>query len=106
MSKLLRIAIASSLLPAAIFALVIEKGAQAQGEAVSLCRQAKVNMEQAEDIALKSVPGRTRRIELEWDDGRLQYEIEICQNHKKKEVTVDAATGAVLDIDREIGKCD
>ncbi|MGD9682547.1 MAG: PepSY domain-containing protein [Candidatus Obscuribacterales bacterium] len=104
MSKLLRIAIASSLLPAAIFAL--GRDGQAQGEAVSLCRQAKVNMEKAEDIALKSVPGRTRRIELEWEDGRLQYEIEICQNHKKMEVTVDAATGAVIDIDREIGKCD
>lgn len=104
MSKLLKTTIASSLLPAAIFAL--GQAGQAEGEAVSLSRQAKISMEKAEDIALKSVPGRTRSIELEWNDGKLQYEVEICQGKKKMEVTVDAATGAVLDIDRQMGKCD
>ncbi|MBK9145377.1 MAG: PepSY domain-containing protein [Candidatus Melainabacteria bacterium] len=104
MSKLLKTTIASSLLPVAIFAL--GQAGQAEGEAVRLSRQAKISMEKAEDIALKSVPGRTRSIELEWNDGKLQYEVEICQDKKKMEVTVDAATGAVLDIDRQMGKCD
>lgn len=72
----------------------------------SLSRQAKIKMEEAEDIALKSVPGNTRSIELEFDDGRLTYEIEICQGKVKKEVTIDAMTGAVIEIDKKLGKCD
>lgn len=74
--------------------------------AVSLTKQAKVNMEQAEGIALKAVPGRVRRIELETDDGVLLYEIIICQGRTKKEVRVDANSGNILEIDKKLGKCD
>lgn len=73
---------------------------------VSLTKQAKINMEQAESIALKAAPGRVRRIELEKDDGVLIYEIIICQDRIKKEVRVDANSGNVLEIDKKLGKCD
>ncbi|MBI1270204.1 hypothetical protein GC174_07220 [bacterium] len=73
---------------------------------VSLTKQAKINMEQAESIALKAVPGKVRRIELETDDGVLIYEIIICQGRIKKEVRVDANSGNVLEIDKKLGKCD
>lgn len=75
-------------------------------EVVSLTKQAKVNMAEAESIALKEVPGRVKRIELETDDGVLIYEIIICQAKVKKEVRVEASTGKILEIDKKLGKCD
>ena len=73
--------------------------------AVSLCKQAKVTMAQAEEAALKEVPGKVRRIELEKDDGVLIYEIIICQGRTKKEVRVDAKSGSIIEIDKKLGKC-
>ncbi len=73
---------------------------------VSLTKQTKVNMSQAEDIALKEVPGRVKRIELETDDDVLLYEIIICQGRVKKEVRVDAVSGKILEVDKKLIKCD
>ena len=106
---ILNLLVASTL---ASFALntsdVCAKKKQDQGPftAVSLCGQAKVSMKQAEETALKKVPGRVRRIELEKDDGVLIYEIIICQGRVKKEVRVDANSGAILEVDKKLGKCD
>lgn len=78
---------------------------EAKATVKSLCKQAKVTMRQAEKIALKEVPGRVRRIELETDDDVLLYEIIICQGKTKKEVRVDAKSGKILEIDKKLGKC-
>lgn len=78
----------------------------ASAQPVSLTKKTKVSMVQAEGIALKEVPGRVRRIELETDDGVLLYEIIICQGRTKKEVRVDAVSGKILEIDKKLIKCD
>lgn len=71
----------------------------------SLSRQAKINLLDAEDTALKEVPGRTKKIEMEWDDGVLQYRFEICTPKHKMEVRINAASGSVIKVDRHIGFC-
>ncbi|MEK4026858.1 MULTISPECIES: PepSY domain-containing protein [Sporosarcina] len=57
----------------------------------------RISMEQANEIALRQVPGQVVKAELEYDDGILIYEIDIRneQGHKY-EVKVDAVTGEVL----------
>lgn len=73
--------------------------------AQSLSRQAKVSLQEAEDTALKEVPGRTKRIEMEWDDGVLIYQFEICTAKKKMEVRINAASGSVMKVDKQMGFC-
>ena len=57
----------------------------------------RISMNRAIEIALQRVPGEVVKAELEFDDGVLQYEIEIRTNEGiKYEVKVDAVTGNVL----------
>jgi uncharacterized membrane protein YkoI len=52
------------------------------------------------DIAQREVPGEVVDVDLEHDDGRLEYEIEILgQNGRVRTVTLDARTGAVLEVE-------
>lgn len=57
----------------------------------------RISMIRAIEIALERVPGEAIKAELEFDDGVLQYEIEIRTNQGAKyEVRVDAVTGQIL----------
>jgi uncharacterized membrane protein YkoI len=64
-----------------------------------LAPQAKVSLQQARAIALKTVPGTVTDQELEKEPGGtgLRYSFDIKAGAKTFEVGVDAQTGAVLE---------
>ena len=59
----------------------------------------------AREIALAQVPGATssnvRRVQLDWDDGRAEYEVEIVYNYMEYDFEINAATGAIISRDVE-----
>jgi uncharacterized membrane protein YkoI len=61
--------------------------------------QAKVTLEQARQIALKSYPGKIKSEELEEESGGsgLRYSFVISAGKEKHEVGVDAKTGQLLE---------
>ncbi|MBX9671490.1 MAG: PepSY domain-containing protein [Candidatus Obscuribacterales bacterium] len=73
---------------------------------ISLVSQTKISLKDAEELSLKQVAGKVRRVELEWDDHRLQYEFEICQGKLKKSVTIDAISGNVIEVDMQFLRCE
>jgi uncharacterized membrane protein YkoI len=74
--------------------LLVGTHALAQGERA----QTAISEEQARAAALVAVPGAVLEIELENENGRLVYEVEIrpAAGGPAVEVLVDAASGAVL----------
>lgn len=53
-------------------------------------------------IALQNAPGEVVEVELERDDGRLVYEVEVLSaSGRVRKVEIDARTGTVLDIEDE-----
>ena len=63
----------------------------------------KKALAKAQEIALSKVPGAAashiRKLELDWDDGRQIYEVEIMYQGVEYEMEIDAATGAIVDYD-------
>jgi uncharacterized membrane protein YkoI len=61
--------------------------------------EAKLSIEEARSIALKLVPGKIMKEELERERGGsgLRYSFDIRQGRKWREVGVDAKTGRVLE---------
>lgn len=60
---------------------------------------AKVSLDSAVGAALKAVPGKALEAELENDNGRLVYGVEIAQaGHQTADVKVDAGNGKILKI--------
>lgn len=55
----------------------------------------------AREIALERANGRIVDFELEWDDGRPEYKIEIVARGYEYEIEIHGYTGEVLDIDRD-----
>ena len=68
-----------------------------------LASQATLTREQAEAFALAAVPGSIKETELEREDGRVVYEVEIRPQAggKDMDVFVDAATGAIVKTDED-----
>lgn len=62
-------------------------------------QQTVISATEALDIALNKFTGTVKGLELEKDDGRLIYEIEIADGHKEAEIEIDAYTGEVLVIE-------
>lgn len=66
---------------------------------------AAITMDRAKEIALSKVPGAAlsniRKAELDRDDGRWIYEIEVVYSGMEHEFEIDGATGAVLSWDKE-----
>ncbi len=64
-----------------------------------LASQAKIDIKQARDIALKAHPGRITDEELERESGGsgLRYSFDIREGKGTQEVGVDATTGQVLE---------
>ncbi len=58
--------------------------------------EAKITMTEARAIALKRIPGTILDEELEKENGRLQYALDVCKDGKIYDVEIDAKTGAVL----------
>ncbi|MHC6178651.1 PepSY domain-containing protein [Clostridium sp. JNZ X4-2] len=65
-------------------------------------RQYRIIAETAIQIALQRVPGQVLRVEVDTEDGLLVYEVYIrTTNGIIYEVTINANTGEILDVDRE-----
>jgi uncharacterized membrane protein YkoI len=63
---------------------------------------AKMSIDNAINAALKEVPGKAVRAELENEDGFLVYGVEIAKtDHQFVDVKVDAGNGKVLKIDQD-----
>lgn len=61
-----------------------------------------IDAQEAINIALKEFPGTVDSYELDDDDGRLIYEIEIESSKGEAEFEIDAYTGEILVIDIEL----
>lgn len=65
----------------------------------------KISEATAKQIALSSVPGATAaniyKFKLDFDDGRWEYEGEICYGTMEYDFTIDANTGAIIEWDME-----
>jgi uncharacterized membrane protein YkoI len=64
-----------------------------------LSSQAKLSMEEAEKLALKSAPGKTTEIELEHENGNLVYSVHVHNGPASKKVEIDAISGKVHGIE-------
>ncbi|QNU67284.1 PepSY domain-containing protein [Ruminiclostridium herbifermentans] len=64
-------------------------------------RSYRINAESAIQIALSQVPGQVLKVELDYDDGLLVYEIYIRTTHGIYEVNVNALTGQILKVEKE-----
>lgn len=86
MKKVLAIALLSGVVTSPAWAL-FETNKQ-------LAATATVTLEEAVRQALKSVPGKAVEAEIEKEDGRTVYEVEIIDvNNKTQKVYVDAQSG-------------
>ncbi|SDR05862.1 PepSY domain-containing protein [Virgibacillus salinus] len=60
-----------------------------------------IDIDKAKEIALSAFSGTIVSIELDEDDGRLLYEMEMDTNKREAEIEIDAYTGEVLVLDIE-----
>jgi Predicted membrane protein len=83
-------------LPFAICGLAFVAQAETPAQ---LAAQAKISMAQAREIALKTVPGKVVKQELEKEAGGsgLRYSFDIKSGKDTREVGVDAKTGKLLE---------
>ncbi|HSP32510.1 MAG TPA: PepSY domain-containing protein [Halomonas sp.] len=74
-----------------------------QDEALYLVEQGVVKpLQEFIDDAQERFPGRFLEAELEWDDGRYVYELEIVtRTNRVLELEYDAVTGRLLDVDED-----
>ncbi|PAV30690.1 hypothetical protein CIL05_06200 [Virgibacillus profundi] len=62
-------------------------------------KKAVISKSKAKSIALNQFSGNIEEIELDRDDGRLIYEVEIKNGNKEAEIEIDAYTGKVILVD-------
>lgn len=71
-------------------------------EEAKFAEKAAISMDDAINAALKQVPGKVLKVELENEDGYLVYGVEIVKADKSvADVKVDAGNGKVLKIDND-----
>lgn len=71
-------------------------------EEAKFAEKAAISMDDAINAALKQVPGKVLKVELENEDGYLVYGVEIAKADKSvADVKVDAGNGKVLKIDND-----
>ncbi|WP_305987341.1 PepSY domain-containing protein [Roseibium sp. MMSF_3544] len=68
----------------------------AQGTTESAPLKSDLSIEQVSEIALKAQDGTIEAIELEREDGKAVFEVEIRSAAGEVEVLIDAATGDVI----------
>lgn len=61
----------------------------------------RISSESAVQIALEKFPGQVARVELDYDNGLLVYEVYIRTTHGIYEVDVNATTGQILKVELE-----
>lgn len=68
------------------------RAAVARGEALPVVRIL--------EIAQREVSGQVIDVELEWDDGRLEYDVKVLTaSGRVREVEIDAGSGQVLSVE-------
>lgn len=72
---------------------------QATNQEKSHTKKAVISIEEAKQIALAEFPGKIEDIELDTEDGRLIYEVEIEQGNKEADIEIDAYTGEIIVIE-------
>lgn len=74
-----------------------------QDEALYLVEQGVIQpLQKFIDDAQQRFPGRFLEAQLEWDDGRYVYELEIVTHDRRVlELEYDAVTGRLLDVDED-----
>ena len=62
----------------------------------------KITEEQAKESALKALPGKVNKVELEKKEGKKVYVVEIIteKQEQKKDVWVDPVSGKVVGVDK------
>jgi uncharacterized membrane protein YkoI len=66
-----------------------------------VAEMAKITLDSAVDEALKQVPGKVLKVELENENGYLVYGVEIAKpDHQIVDIKVDAGNGKILKIDQ------
>ncbi|MHA6260463.1 PepSY domain-containing protein [Sporosarcina sp. CAU 1771] len=70
-------------------------------EAVSNSNKDHLTIDQVIAIAKKKVQGVVTDVELDTEDGRLQYEIDIQDGNVEYEFEIDAYTGEILEFERD-----
>jgi uncharacterized membrane protein YkoI len=72
------------------------------GDEATFADLAKISLDSAMNAALKQVPGKVLRVELENENGYLVYGVEIAKpDHQIVDVKVDAGNGKILKIDQD-----
>ncbi|HSU79248.1 MAG TPA: PepSY domain-containing protein [Candidatus Angelobacter sp.] len=91
----------------ALFGLMpVTQMAHASQNASSDMTEKKVTREQAEEIALNEINAHNKsiiHIHLETDDGYQMYEVLVKADKDCYEVEIDAKTGKVLEVEKEMG---
>ena len=59
------------------------------------------SIEEAKEIALTEFQGKVTEIELDKDDGRLMYEVELKNETHEAEIEIDAKTGEIIEVEVE-----
>lgn len=74
-----------------------DKGATSQPASEKPAKEQKyIGYEQSKKIALSKFNGKIEEIELDEDDGRKIYEVEIKNGNREAEIEIDAYTGEIL----------
>ena len=85
-----------------VASMVMATGASGIAAAQSATGAASLSMQNAIGIALDQVPGKVKEAELDRENGRQIYEIDIVTDDgRKMEVEVDANTGEVLKVEED-----
>lgn len=58
-----------------------------------------ISVQEAEYIAVQEFPGKVTEMELDEDDGRLIYEVELIDGDQEAEFDIDAITGEILEFE-------
>ncbi|WP_052360566.1 PepSY domain-containing protein [Oceanobacillus manasiensis] len=58
-----------------------------------------ITVKEAISISKEQFDGEVREVELDEDDGRVVYEIELIKDRKEADFEIDAVTGEVLELD-------
>lgn len=61
----------------------------------------KLTNEEARELALKEYPGFVTQFELDYDNGRFVYEMDIKDDNVEYELEMDAETGEVIKLEEE-----
>lgn len=65
-------------------------------------RYSRISIEDAMDIAMEQLPGEVIKVELDTENGRLVYEVDIITAQGiKYEIEIDAQTGRIVNIKRD-----